>query len=137
MKIIEGKPRLHLLLLCYLPPSLFLLLLLLLLTIATSVTKFPSADAIVIKLKMLLNLMRKVIFSNLQVVAEEGLKVFTFKQLHFATGGFSKSNVVGHGGFGLVYHGLLNDGRKVGIKLMDQAGKQGEEEFKVEVELLS
>lgn len=49
MKIIEGKPRLHLLLLCYLPPSLFLLLLLLLLTIATSVTKFPSADAIVIK----------------------------------------------------------------------------------------
>ncbi|KAI5445145.1 hypothetical protein KIW84_013413 [Lathyrus oleraceus] len=71
------------------------------------------------------------------LVAEEGLKVFTFKQLHFATGGFSKSNVVGHGGFGLVYHGLLNDGRKVGIKLMDQAGKQGEEEFKVEVELLS
>lgn len=95
MKIIEGNPRLHLLLLCYLPPSLFLLLLLLLLTIATSVTKFPSADAIVIKLKMLLTLMRKVIFSNLQVVAEEGLKVFTFKQLHSATGGFSKSNVFG------------------------------------------
>ncbi|KAI5411637.1 argonaute 1 [Lathyrus oleraceus] len=41
------------------------------------------------------------------------------------------------GGFGLVYHGVLNDGRKVGIKLMDQAGKQGEGEFKVEVELLS
>ncbi|KAI5411638.1 argonaute 1, variant 2 [Lathyrus oleraceus] len=71
------------------------------------------------------------------LVAEEGLKVFTFKQLHSATGGFSKSNVVGHGGFGLVYRGVLNDGRKVGIKLMDQAGKQGEGEFKVEVELLS
>ncbi|CAL5200705.1 unnamed protein product [Lathyrus oleraceus] len=83
------------------------------------------------------NLNEKSDFSNLQVVAEEGLKVFTFKQLHSATGGFSKSNVVGHGGFGLVYRGVLNDGRKVGIKLMDQAGKQGEEEFKVEVELLS
>ncbi|QCE09776.1 serine/threonine-protein kinase PBS1 [Vigna unguiculata] len=76
-------------------------------------------------------------FANLQVIAEKGLQVFTFKQLHSATGGFSKSNVVGHGGFGLVYRGVLNSGRKVAIKFMDQAGKQGEEEFKVEVELLS
>ncbi|KAK9285161.1 hypothetical protein L1049_024347 [Liquidambar formosana] len=76
-------------------------------------------------------------FANLQVETEKGLQVFTFKQLHSATGGFSKSNVIGHGGFGLVYRGVLNDGRKVAVKLMDQAGKQGEEEFKVEVELLS
>ncbi|XP_011653715.1 probable serine/threonine-protein kinase PBL7 [Cucumis sativus] len=68
---------------------------------------------------------------------EKGLQLFTFKQLHSATGGFSKSNVVGHGSFGHVYRGVLNDGRKVAIKLMDQAGKQGEDEFKVEVELLS
>ncbi|KAG5141129.1 hypothetical protein JHK84_034897 [Glycine max] len=83
------------------------------------------------------NLNEKSDFANLQVVAEKGLQVFTFKQLHSATGGFSKSNVIGHGGFGLVYRGVLNDGRKVAIKFMDQAGKQGEEEFKVEVELLS
>lgn len=70
---------------------------------------------------------------NLQLAAGNGLQVFTFKQLHSATSGFSKSNVVGHGGFGLVYRGVLSDGRKVAIKLMDQAGKQGEEEFKVEV----
>lgn len=76
-------------------------------------------------------------FTDLEVVAGKGLNVFTFKQLHSATGGFSKSNVVGHGGFGLVYRGVLSDGRKVAIKLMDQAGKQGEDEFKVEVELLS
>lgn len=72
-------------------------------------------------------------FQNLQVAGEKGLQVFTFKQLHSATGGFSKSNVVGHGAFGLVYRGVLNDGRKVAVKLMDQAGKQGDEEFKVEV----
>ncbi|KAL1299231.1 hypothetical protein HN51_043652 [Arachis hypogaea] len=83
------------------------------------------------------NLNEKSDFANLQVVAEKGLKVFTFKQLHSATGGFSKSNVIGHGGFGLVYRGVLSDGRKAAIKFMDQAGKQGEEEFKVEVELLS
>ncbi|XP_065851084.1 probable serine/threonine-protein kinase PBL23 [Euphorbia lathyris] len=76
-------------------------------------------------------------FENPQVAAEKGLQVFTFKQLHSATGGFSKSNVVGHGGFGSVYRGVLTDGRKVAVKVMDQAGKQGEEEFKVEVELLS
>ncbi|XP_006348883.1 serine/threonine-protein kinase CDL1 [Solanum tuberosum] len=75
-------------------------------------------------------------FSNLKVIAEKGIQVFTFKQLHSATGGFGKSNVIGNGAFGSVYRGVLQDGRKVAIKLMDQAGKQGEEEFKVEVELL-
>lgn len=76
-------------------------------------------------------------FANIQVVSEKGLHVFTFKQLHSATGGFGKSNVIGHGGFGSVYRGVLHDGRKVAVKLMEQAGNQGEEEFKVEVELLS
>ncbi|OIT37931.1 PREDICTED: serine/threonine-protein kinase CDL1 [Nicotiana attenuata] len=75
-------------------------------------------------------------FANLKVTAEKGLQVFTFKQLHSATGGFGKSNVIGHGAFGSVYRGVLQDGRKVAVKLMDQAGKQGEDEFKVEVELL-
>ena len=68
-----------------------------------------------------------------QEVTVKGIQVFTFKQLHSATGGFSKSNVVGHGGFGLVYRGVLSNGRKVAIKFMDNAGKQGEEEFKMEV----
>ncbi|KAM7495027.1 hypothetical protein LguiB_029636 [Lonicera macranthoides] len=76
-------------------------------------------------------------FANIQVATEKGLQIFTFKQLHSATGGFSKSNVIGHGGFGLVYRGVLQDGRKAAVKLMDRVGKQGEEEFKVEVELLS
>ena len=44
--------------------------------------------------------------------------------------------MIGHGGFGLVYRGVLQDGRKVAVKLMDRAGKQGEEEFKVEVRAL-
>ncbi|XAR53973.1 Non-specific serine/threonine protein kinase [Bertholletia excelsa] len=76
-------------------------------------------------------------FRNIEVATDKGLQVFTFKQLHSATGGFGKSNVIGHGGFGLVYRGVLQDGRKVAVKLMDQAGRQGEEEFKMEVELLS
>ncbi|XP_058100841.1 probable serine/threonine-protein kinase PBL7 [Magnolia sinica] len=75
--------------------------------------------------------------SKMQVVTEKGVQVFNFKQLHSATGGFSKANVIGHGGFGSVYRGVLPDGRKIAVKLMDRSGKQGEEEFKMEVELLS
>ena len=53
------------------------------------------------------------------------------------TGGFGESNVVGHGRIGLVYRGVLHDGRKVVVKLMDRTRKQGEDEFKVEVKSLS
>lgn len=70
---------------------------------------------------------------NNEGAIEKGVHIFTFKQLHSATGGFGKSNIIGHGAFGSVYRGVLQNGRKVAIKLMDQAGKQGEEEFKVEV----
>lgn len=71
--------------------------------------------------------------ATLQVACEKGLQVFTFKQLNSATSGFSKSNIIGQGAFGSVFRGVLNDGRKVAIKLMDHGGKQGEEEFKMEV----
>lgn len=74
--------------------------------------------------------------ANVQVVTEKGMQVFTFKQLHSATGGFGKTNVVGHGGFGSVYRGVLPDGRKIAVKLMDRCGKQGEEEFKMEVRFI-
>ncbi|URE19780.1 STYKc [Musa troglodytarum] len=63
-----------------------------------------------------------------------GVQLFAYKQLHAATGGFGKGNVVGHGSFGSVYRGALPDGRKVAVKLMDSGGKQGEEEFKMENE---
>ncbi|KAL0306792.1 UNVERIFIED_CONTAM: Receptor-like cytoplasmic kinase, partial [Sesamum radiatum] len=59
-----------------------------------------------------------------------------FKTQQKTTGGFGKSNVIGHGAFGMVYRGVLQNGRKVAVKLMDQAGKQGEDEFTAEVELL-
>lgn len=74
---------------------------------------------------------------NQVIITENGIQVFSFKQLLSATGGFGKSNVIGQGGFGLVYRGVLQDGRKIAVKLMDQAGKQGEEEFRVEVEMRS
>ncbi|CAM6083355.1 unnamed protein product [Calypogeia fissa] len=43
---------------------------------------------------------------------------FTVDQLRLATGGFS--NDIGQGGFGIVYKGTLEDGRKVAIKKLKQ-----------------
>ncbi|XP_074590868.1 putative serine/threonine-protein kinase PBL23 [Curcuma longa] len=74
-------------------------------------------------------------------VDRRGMQVFSYnyKQMHAATSGFGKGNVIGRGSFGSVYMGTLPppDGRKVAVKLMDSGGKQGEEEFKMEVELLT
>jgi hypothetical protein len=72
----------------------------------------------------------------LVVGAERGVQLFGYRQLHAATGGFGRAHMVGQGSFGAVYRGLLPDGRKVAVKLMDRPGKQGEEEFDMEVSLL-
>ncbi|XP_062231006.1 probable serine/threonine-protein kinase PBL7 [Phragmites australis] len=71
------------------------------------------------------------------VGGERGVQVFSYRQLHAATGGFGRAHMVGQGSFGAVYRGVLPDGRKVAVKLMDRPGKQGEEEFDMEVELLT
>lgn len=74
--------------------------------------------------------------SSIQVATERGLQIFTFKQLQSATAGFGKCNVIGHGAFGFVYRGVLQNGRKVAVKFMDQSGKQGEDEFAAEVNFI-
>lgn len=64
-------------------------------------------------------------------------QVFTFKQLQASTCNFNQANVVGHGGFGSVYRGVLSDGRLAAIKQLDRASKQGDHEFRIEVDMLS
>lgn len=64
---------------------------------------------------------------------KRGAQVFTYKELELATDGFSESNVIGSGGFGVVYRGNLSDGTVAAIKLLHREGKQGEREFRMEV----
>ncbi|MCO5563597.1 hypothetical protein L7F22_017244 [Adiantum nelumboides] len=59
-------------------------------------------------------------------------QVFTFRQLQAATSNFNQANVVGHGGFGSVYRGVLADGRQAAIKQLDRQSKQGDHEFRIE-----
>ncbi|KAJ3671092.1 hypothetical protein LUZ60_008518 [Juncus effusus] len=61
---------------------------------------------------------------------------FTLRDLEHASGRFSKENVIGEGGYGIVYRGRLINGTDVAIKkLLNNLG-QAEKEFRVEVEAI-
>ncbi|XP_027337921.1 probable LRR receptor-like serine/threonine-protein kinase At5g10290 isoform X3 [Abrus precatorius] len=66
------------------------------------------------------------------------LKRFAWKELQIATDNFSEKNVLGQGGFGKVYKGILVDGTKVAVKrLTDYESPGGEKAFHCEVEMIS
>ncbi|KAL9254371.1 Receptor-like serine/threonine-protein kinase ALE2-like protein [Drosera capensis] len=64
-------------------------------------------------------------------------KIFSLGELDRATNGFDNSSVVGEGGFGVVYGGVLDDSQKVAVKVLKRGDQQGGREFLAEVEMLS
>uniref|UniRef100_A0A0A9BZN4 non-specific serine/threonine protein kinase n=1 Tax=Arundo donax TaxID=35708 RepID=A0A0A9BZN4_ARUDO len=66
-----------------------------------------------------------------------GVKDFTFEELSHCTNDFSDSTLIGQGGYGKVYKGVLADGTIVAIKRAQQGSLQGSKEFFTEIELLS
>ncbi|KAG4934777.1 hypothetical protein JHK85_049696 [Glycine max] len=66
------------------------------------------------------------------------IKRFSWKELQIATDNFSEKNILGQGGFGKVYKGILADGTKVAVKrLTDYESPAGDAAFQREVELIS
>ncbi|KAL3505554.1 hypothetical protein ACH5RR_030936 [Cinchona calisaya] len=61
---------------------------------------------------------------------------FTLRDLEIATNIFSKENVIGEGGYGVVYHGKLINGTPVAVKKILNNIGQAEKEFRVEVEAI-
>ncbi|RWR92761.1 putative receptor-like protein kinase [Cinnamomum micranthum f. kanehirae] len=62
---------------------------------------------------------------------------FSIKELEKATGNFSQKNLIGRGGFGVVYKGTLSDGTLVAVKKIIESDFQGDAEFRNEVEIIS
>ncbi|EFJ19888.1 hypothetical protein SELMODRAFT_109804 [Selaginella moellendorffii] len=63
--------------------------------------------------------------------------LFTYEELEAATAGFSRANLLGEGGFGCVYKGFLHGGQVVAVKQLRDGSRQGEREFRAEVEIIS
>jgi hypothetical protein len=60
---------------------------------------------------------------------------YSLKEVEIATRGFSEGNVIGEGGYGVVYRGVLQDS-VVAVKNLHNNKGQAEKEFKVEVEAI-
>ncbi|KAJ0797847.1 putative protein kinase RLK-Pelle-DLSV family [Helianthus annuus] len=62
---------------------------------------------------------------------------FSYKELRLATDNFDRSTKIGRGGFGVVYKGILKDGKQVAVKTLSAESKQGVREFLAEINTIS
>lgn len=76
-------------------------------------------------------------FSSGTMTYTGSAKIYTLNEIERATNNFDTSRVLGEGGFGLVYSGTLDDGRKVAVKILKRDNHHGGQEFLAEVEMLS
>ncbi|XP_020087754.1 probable LRR receptor-like serine/threonine-protein kinase At5g45780 isoform X1 [Ananas comosus] len=64
------------------------------------------------------------------------LRRFSFRELQIATNNFNSKNILGHGGFGIVYKGHLRNGTVVAVKRLKDPDITGEVQFQTEVEMI-
>ena len=75
--------------------------------------------------------------ANLTAMAQGLCRYFSLQEIKQATNSFDESNVIGVGGFGKVYKGVIDNGMLVAIKRSNPQSEQGVNEFQTEIEMLS
>jgi len=83
---------------------------------------------------------RRYITEELQKIGKGNIsaRIFTFRELCVATQNFHLDNLLGEGGFGRVYKGIIpSTNQVIAVKQLDRNGFQGNREFLVEVLMLS
>lgn len=75
--------------------------------------------------------------SQLSTLTQGLCRHFTLPEIKKATKNFDDSNVIGVGGFGKVYKGIIDQSTKVAIKRSNPQSEQGVNEFFTEIEMLS
>jgi len=66
------------------------------------------------------------------------LKHYKFKEIRKATDNFNIRNILGEGGYGIVYKGHFPDGTPIAVKrLKDHDSVIGDDQFHTEVEVIS
>ncbi|KAI7742127.1 hypothetical protein M8C21_003531 [Ambrosia artemisiifolia] len=63
--------------------------------------------------------------------------IFTYGELATATRGFDRSLLLGMGGFGYVFKGVLPNGKEVAVKSLKANSGQGDREFQAEVDIIN
>ncbi|KAL3813479.1 hypothetical protein ACJIZ3_014747 [Penstemon smallii] len=81
----------------------------------------------------------EVVPNFLPEIYEAGAKLpeYDFATIEAATNQFSDSNMIGHGGYGTLYKGVLLTGQMVAVKRLSQNSRQVLDEFKREILLIS
>ncbi|GLJ24234.1 hypothetical protein SUGI_0462120 [Cryptomeria japonica] len=113
-------------------------------SVSSFVVVFLAASLMVWRLKIYyLKLVEAKYFQHLQQyiasrVGRESLKMFSANELARASNYYSKEMVLGSGGFGMVYKGIMLDGTLVAIKKSKKAlNLEDDHEFLNEVSILS
>ncbi|KAG6759788.1 hypothetical protein POTOM_036277 [Populus tomentosa] len=75
--------------------------------------------------------------SHLSTLAQGLCHHFSLPGIKHATKNFDESQVIGVGGFGKVYKGIIDQRIKVAVKRSNPSSEQGVHEFRTEIEMLS
>ncbi|XP_042505341.1 receptor protein kinase TMK1-like isoform X2 [Macadamia integrifolia] len=77
--------------------------------------------------------------SDIHMVNTGSMVKISIQVLRNATNNFSEDNILGRGGFGIVYKGELDEGTKIAVKRMNSGvmTKRGLTEFKSEIDVLT